>query len=225
MGAFIEKRRGEPMLASEHPEYVRFFDNIQTDDLEDALALSSNTRFVEFLKQLCKPKFNKRTKTAYSVACVAKSCGITLPELNTFWRDANFARARDIAFAGIPRVMSDVVADSSNTLIPCPRCDGLGTLDPGPNYDEMEGKKRKKTALRTCPECEGIGKVKKSGDIESRKLLFETTGMTGKKAPMVAIQNNVYGPSSLESFVDNFDKLDSANALPMIEGETEPVNG
>lgn len=226
----IQTRNGEPVLAKHDPIYQRFFESIKTDDLEDALSRSDNKKLIEFLRLLVKPNFKSTRngeKTAYSIATIAKSCNLTLAELNSFWRDSNLARARDIAFAGIPVVMSDVVTDASNTQVVCPRCDGLGELDTGPDYDtEGREKKRKKSTARTCPECDGLGKVKKSGDIESRKLLFETTGLTGKKGPMIAIQNNSFAPSSLETFVDTFDKMDAVHSgkeLPMIEGETEPV--
>ncbi len=223
----IQTRNGEPISVKNDPVYRRFFEKIETDELTSALALSENKKMVEFLRLILKPNYRSRsdgTKTPYSIASIAKSCNLSLAELNGFWRDSNLARARDIAFAGIPKVMSDVVVDSSNSLVVCPRCDGLGTLDPGPDYDdEGREKKRKKCVIRECPECDGTGKVKKSGDIESRKLLFETTGLTGKKGPMIAIQNNSFAPSSLETFVDTFDRLDAVHSeLPMIEGETEP---
>ncbi len=225
----IQTRNGEPVQAKDDPMYVNWFSRINTDDLMASLALSENKKFVEFNRLLMKPKFktNRRgERTPYSVATIAKACNLSLSEISAFWRDANLARARDIAFAGMPTVMSDVVSDASNMLVVCPRCDGLGSLDPGPDYDD-EPKKRKKAVVRQCPECDGIGRVKKSGDIESRKLLFETTGLTGKKGPMIAIQNNTFAPSSLETFVDTFDRMDAVHSgaeLPMIEGETEPVS-
>lgn len=215
----IQIRRGEPVFAKDDPVYRKWLAKIETEDLKAALAMSSDKRMVEFLRLLCVPR-------PKATATIAKSCGLTLGDLNNFWRDSNMSRARDIAFAGIPQVMADVVTDSSNTMVVCPRCDGLGSLDPGPDYDDEPKSRRKKSIVRECPECDGMGKVKKSGDIESRKLLFETTGMTGKKGPMIAIQNNSYGPSSLETFVDNFDKMDAAvtgKDMPMIEGETEPI--
>jgi hypothetical protein len=112
---------------------------------------------------------------------------VSFPQLYAIFKDAMRARAHVEAIIVqseyLPRVMEDTCEDA--LACTCSDCGGTG-------------RKKRRNSIWSCPTCRGTGKVRQHGSIENRKLVFESAGLTGKRAPLVAQQFNVGELESLE---------------------------
>jgi hypothetical protein len=77
-----------------------------------------------------------------------------------------------------------VAEDAESRMTACSRCDGTGKVNDAIPVSEQE------PIVRVCPVCEGTRKMRVIGDNASRDLVFESIGLTGKKGPTIAIQQN-----------------------------------
>lgn len=178
-------------VATPDAPYDRFFQQIgaidQLEMLEDALSRSRNAKAGVFLDLLSTPR-GRRMR----LSTCAKTAGITLSEMIEIWRDSRISDGLMTLVNGIPTISGDMVQDARSTMVCCPRCDGHGKV----THKDVEV---------DCPQCEGSGKIRKAGDKETRKQIFEAVGITGKKAGI-----NVFtGPVSVESVIDDLDRSDS----------------
>jgi hypothetical protein len=159
-----------------------------------ALAAASDKRFREFLRIMGEPRFRN-----YSLAALAKTCDISLPEWADFWRKAQIARSIAEASNAIPQLTRDLVADARTQDVLCERCDGLGTIDP---TGGTEGQ------VRTCPGCKGLGTLKRPGDTHARDRILEMTGVTqkGKGGAAVTINAN-FGGLGIDSATERLNRI------------------
>ena len=108
---------------------------------------------------------------------------ISFPALYFIFKDALKARAHAevliVQSQHLPAIMEDTCLDAMAQTSPCPFCDGAGSRI-------LDGESL------SCLQCEGTGKIRKPGSAESRKLVFESAGLTGKRAPLVAVQQKFY---------------------------------
>jgi len=159
-----------------------WMDAVDKQTLEDALAFSDDARFQRFLSIWQSPDGLKR-----SAASIAQTCGIRLDEFVKFYQNSAVQRGMVRMSEHLPQVLEDVAVDAKSKYVMCETCGGEG---------EISDKKGKNE--RVCPTCKGKGEVRKVGDSDSRKLVFESIGLTGKRGPMVAIQQNFEGLQPLE---------------------------
>lgn len=185
----------DPRGTSPQGEAVRF-----------ALAAARDLRFREFLARLSMPQYMR-----YSLAALAKSCDISLPEWAEFWQKASTQRALAQVQIALPALTADMLGDARTTAEVCSRCDGLGWIrcefglpDETPGLDALD----EQSMRRTCPDCDGKGKRPKPGDTDSRKLLLEMVGVTGKRGggPAVQITQN-FGGANIEAAQDKLNKI------------------
>lgn len=171
--------------------------------LRHALALSRDPRFVEFLRRLSAPRYSR-----WRLETIAKSCEISLPQFAEFWKSAQQMRALAIAQDGAVEVMDDLVEDAKRQRGICDRCDGYGfvKVEADDPFREIDESRPDAMPTRECPKCLGKGMLLKEGSSEARKLLFETAGLSGKRAPMVQI-NQSFGGASIESAVDRLNRI------------------
>lgn len=99
----------------------------------------------------------------------------------------------------IPQVMEDVGEDAKSRSEPCMRCDAWGYIKVGDDVVLQEEQPEwVPDGNRLCPQCHGRKEVRVPGDKLARELVFEAVGLTGKKAPAVAIQQNFSQPNTIE---------------------------
>jgi hypothetical protein len=155
--------------------------------LVEALEQSVDERGQQLLQHLEDPRAAGRP--------LRELCGaarVSFPQLYHIYTDALRAKAHAesiiVQSHYLARVMEDTCRDALTESRTCPDCAGAGT-------------RRKRGALLTCTVCRGTGEVRgRSGNVENRKLVFESAGLTGKRGPGQAIQINV-GSKSLEERV------------------------
>lgn len=171
----------------------------RSKSLQHALATAKDGRFREFLERLGRPRYRGQ-----SLATIAKTCDITLPQFADFWNKSQTTRALAYAQEQLLDVTKDIVADAKNSTQHCERCDGFGfVVLPADfpmdsrivTFDLDDGKR-----ARTCPLCSGNGVAPKSGNKEARQQILEMTGMGGKKGgPMVQVNNNNFAGQSMDN--------------------------
>lgn len=178
-----------------------------SNQVRRALALSTDVRFKEFLSRLSAPKYKGR-----SLATIAKSCDIQLPEFAQWWQSAQKMRLLARAQEGLAEVTEGIIAEARSKLEVCGRCDGYGWQYADENIPEshtpqplanMGGRR-----IKTCQQCRGEGKVLSNGSNEARKLLMDMTGLSGKKGVSVTVNtNNTFGGMGVESAVERFSSV------------------
>lgn len=173
-------------------------DSDRSKAIRFALASARDTRFREFIARLGQPSYH-----TWSLAALAKSCDISLPEWAEFFQKSQTQRALAQAQIALPNLTTDLIKDARRQSQVCARCDGLGSVPcefglpddtPGIDVDEQTGNMK-----RTCPECRGKGRKKIPGDTDSRKMLLEMTGVIGKRgSPAVSIVQH-FGGANIEA--------------------------
>jgi hypothetical protein len=139
---------------------------------------------------------NCSKKTAnVSMASLAKRNGIPMDMMAEIWRSYCLSKGMMTVVSRAPEFAEEAIESAKSTNICCPRCDGEG---------EVESRKSPGD-WNPCPQCEGKRVIRKSGDANSRKILFDTVGWTGKTGPQVQV--NIGGGHSLESVMSGIDNL------------------
>lgn len=168
---------------------------------QHALACATDARFREFLRLIGEPRYSR-----WSLAAVAKTCDISLPEWADFWRKSQLQRALLQATNAIPKLTNDLIGDAATQHNACERCDGLGEVEVDSDDDgQSKGKKRK--SVRVCPACKGQGTIRKPGDTHARDRLLEMTGLGGKKGGAAVIINQNFGGMGVESATERLSQI------------------
>jgi len=133
-----------------------------------------------------------------SLRTLCADARVSFHQLYLVFKDSVRARAHAEALIVqsefLPEVMRDTCLDAMAQSSLCPFCDGVGRRD----LDDE---------TLTCLQCEGTGRIRKPGSAESRKLLFDSAGLTGKRSPLVAIEQNTgWGDIGIEG-VHSFEDL------------------
>ncbi len=192
--AKIKDRDGRimPRQASQDLDMRAFVDSVKElglgEEFHECLADQEEQKF----KTLRALMFDVRYRHL-SFAAKCRQSRVTLTDLNNIWKDYNLQKGMIRMATHTPQVMEDVAVDAKSRIVACVKCQGLGVIGEAGN--------------QPCPDCFGEGKIRVAGDSESRKLMFETMGLAGKKGPMVAIQQNFGSGESLESLVGTAQKL------------------
>jgi hypothetical protein len=205
-GMMLEKYRGlVPAWDAEEIDvpYQAFLEEakLQSPEMQQALAASTDKRFREYLRQLNLPKNrNKKAST------LAKIMDISLAEFTDFLRSASRTRALSIAAQRLPEITSHMADDA---LTQKEACDGWGFV----NVSEQEmpplpedggpipGGIRPMGArfVRDCPQCSGKGKLSKPGDSHAREKILLMNGISNKSAGVTVAINNNYGGHGIEA--------------------------
>lgn len=200
-------------------------DESRQPQIELALASSNDIRFRTFLDYLTNPAYRR-----WSLAAIAKACDISLPQWAEFWQKSQHQRALAIAQQGITdHIVPDMVYDARSKDMPCDRCDGFGFVyaDDLPkgakDVRPMDAADPTSRPIRTCPLCKGIGTLKQVGDTDSRKMLLEMSGMTGKKGSAVQITQH-FGGMGIESAVERLNKISFDVGGDVIDVEAQPAD-
>lgn len=167
------------------------------EELKTALAQSETPKIQQFLKDLVSTKHKR-----WTISAIATKNGVTPAMLSDIWRKYNLSKGMLVLLNGIPEVSEHIVIDAKSTKDVCSRCDGLGKIYGMPESDD------KPKPILDCPLCDGKGTVRKAGNSEARKLMFEAAGITNKRGPNVVITNTTV---QVESVMDEIDKMMEAS--------------
>ncbi len=181
---FKKKDKNGRKMASQPSEDLpmrRFIENVPEDEFSAALDASGDPKFQNFLLARCDPAYRQ-----VGFAALCRKFNISLQDVDDLWRSHQLHRGMIRMMNQVPVILEDVAEDAKSRTVVCPRCDGLLTLI------------NDKGDVRPCPVCKETGMVRQTGDKAARELVFESIGLTGKRGPMVAIQQNFGLDSGLE---------------------------
>ena len=156
----------------DNPRYDRpmheFFNNIPLEEFTVALALQDDERLKDFHQSITDPRNARLT-----LVTLCRRHEVTLTDLQKVWREHQV----NLGLMGManhaPRVMENIATDAASYNDICPTCRGKGKIF--------------SKAKSFCPRCAGHGVVKRPGDLESRHIMMEALGVTGKASLVTTI--------------------------------------
>jgi hypothetical protein len=211
--------RGDIPIRAPDLAYQLFLKTLRDDDdhtqLKLALSQAGTAAADKFLSKLFNPANKNRT-----IETLAKSCGIGIPQLRDIWRTARIDEGLMNLLNEYPRAMKDVARDSRSTREACKFCGGTGKIvdehaEP-PEVIRPRGRRRSKLdydapepkpVLIACPNCKGFGSIRKVGDKDSRALMGQILGVSGKVAPLVDARTSIF---NLESVIGDIEQMQKA---------------
>lgn len=182
------------------PTVEEFLKEATRDEMIQALNASDDPVAKDVMKSMLMPK-------PWNFTAICRHHGLTYTSLVEIFSKYQLNNGIIRQMKHLPRVMEDVAVDAMSKAEPCPRCDGDGEV-PDENAKSEDGE-IKIRITKTCPLCKGRKEVRVPGDKLARELVYESAGLTGKKGPSVAIQQNfgAGGDHSIESSVGLTQKL------------------
>ena len=186
---------------------LRFWDTIDRDQFE--LALSDNDKYATFLQALSDPTYAR-----CSFPTLLRKFNISLHETQAIYTDHMRHMGLLLMCSQLPQVIADVTEDAKSHMRTCPRCDGEKVIE------FTRGNKR---ATKNCPDCRGTGEVRVIGDKHARDLVFESMKLTGQKAPLVAIQQNIGAGGGLSTRMEDLLKQTQSIILEAPKHEPKAV--
>jgi len=156
------------------------------------------------------------SRSAWSLAAIAKDCEIGLTEFQDWRQKAQTQRILARAQQGMLEVTEDLVENAKNRDVTCDRCDGFGSVvcdskapKSTPGLRRIKGmKSADDTWMRDCPACKGKGVLRSSGSEHAIDKLIDMTGLStrGKGGSGTSVTVNL-GGASMESAVDRLSKI------------------
>jgi len=183
-------KHGRP-LPSSGPRDIpmkTFIENVPDAEFKDALESAPDPKYQHFLLAWLSPEHRR---TSFGHLC--NLFNISLQDVHELWRQHQLHRGMIQMSNHLPKVLDDVAFDAESRMEYCTRCDGTGTVsdrEEGSFESSTSRSSHAKEPVRICPQCKGTKEVRVVGDRAARDLLFESIGLTGKKGPLVAIQQN-----------------------------------
>src|SRR5262244_206046 len=138
----------------------RFEENISRADLATALDRDGGDRAILLLEMLQDPRYQNQ-----SLAMLCKKVGMSYLELFSLFRRLKLDEAMVRMLKHIPDIAEDTAIDAESKEEICWKCNGNCYV----------GRHSK-----LCRACHGSGKIRKIGDIASRRLLFESVGLISR---------------------------------------------
>lgn len=167
---------------SEDPAWQTLVDKIGgREGMAVVAAASSNPKAAILAELLLDPAFrNAGTKA------LAKKAGLSLPEIVDLYRDKQWLETTLILHEKLPQIIDGATDDAKPRMVPCEECKGSTKTEDG----------------KECWVCGGWGSVRRAGDKDKLQFVGEAVGMTGKRGPIVQVNNQINnaGPSQPQSF-------------------------
>ena len=126
--------------------------------LED-LDWSGDERSVALAAMLADPVYRH-----HSFAKLCQRVGLRCHEVIDLFRQHRLAEAMVSIALRLPDVVKGIARDALDREEVCPKCEGSG-----------------KVGDRVCPACCGEGRIRKPGNPESQRLIFEAAGLIGRR--------------------------------------------
>lgn len=183
------------------------------------------------LQLLMEPKYRKRT-----LPWMAMQCGLSYAEVVILFKNHKVGEGTIRMSKHIPQAMEDIAVDSLSKEVTCGNCKGHFEEDADGAAvasvpvtevvtDDKTGKSQilqkldadGKPMWERCLVCDGVGTLRKVGDAKSRSLMFETLGLIKQPGPLVAVQNNFGGATSME---DSVGAAHAAIDVPLLKEAT-----
>ena len=145
--------------ARKDPAYRRFAQEVGQKELLAVLECSDDARGHALADLLCDPAYQR-----YSLAKLGELVGLRYADLVGMFRRFYIGIGIIRFSRHIPQVMEETAKAALSTTKACERCDGTGERDGEP-----------------CSCCWGKGTIHVPGDPACRRLIWESTGLIGRR--------------------------------------------
>src|SRR5215472_13271022 len=179
----LAKRKAPP---NKDTVFRRLEHSVPREEWLAALDASDNPQVNAIARCMVDPSMSK-----FSLPTIARRCGVQYTQLLKLITQHRLDQGLLAMSAHVPQVLEDVAVDAKSQMVPCPACEGKGQRVVATVTTTIDKKKVEEEHLSACYACEGTGKLRKAGDSDARKLMFDTLKLTGQKAPLVAQQFNL----------------------------------
>lgn len=184
-----------------------FYEEVDLPEFKEALQFSKDPRFRMLFEAISSPKLHK-----CSFAELCRRCGLGIHDISNIYRDHQKHRGLMRAYNHMPQILEDTAVDAQTRVVTCDLCNGVGKVFGEDAVNQQESS--------ICPKCHGDGKVRIVGDKDSRKLMFETAGLS-KGGAQTAVQVNVGG--AVPSLEDMVAEVEDAIDITSNNGD-DPMN-
>ena len=158
-----------------------FWKGISQDEFVQALESSSSEKMGLLRNAMCDPDFHR-----YSLVQLCRHVGANIIDLYEAWRSYQHSVGLIRALGHVPDILDDIAVDARAKDRVCPTCRGTGQGEGG-----------------DCLTCDGQKIVRVSGDTDSRKIILEATGITGKgRGVNININNTIGKTDSMEDVIN-----------------------
>jgi len=178
-------------LARKDPTFIRLERSVPREEMVQLLQASGDDRVQKLIECLLSPNPEMMKR---SLASIAALCRLTQADLI---RELSRARVQEGVLRmskHIPKVLEDTAIDAKSSFEVCSQCRGTGDTT---DREDIPTK---------CRYCNGKGKIRKAGNTEARKLVFEAAGLTNKKGTGVNI--NVGTPTEIPTVERDMESVD-----------------
>ncbi len=206
--------RKPPRNAKQTPADVAIFEDIDEkvprSQLMGVLSRSSDPRAETLLNLIQNPLDKIQAKM--SLYRLARLADLTWEELVNLIRNDHLLDGILSVAKETPLVMMDTARDARSRTETCIACEGEGQIPVG-------------NKMQVCRACEGRGERYIMGDIENRKIIWQSTGLIDKKSG-INTQINIgtaHPSASFESMVHRGRDALEAAAAPAVTVESQDV--
>lgn len=155
--------KGPKLMAKRSEKFIRSMEkDVPRHDMAYALQLSEDQTLRQLGDMMTDSGYSR-----WSVARLCKELNVSYERLASCYHKSKVDEGKIRMAAHLPQVMEDTAIDAKSTEVLCPICSGTGSVAD----DE---------SAVACKECNGKGSVRRPGDQNARKLIFESAGLTGK---------------------------------------------
>lgn len=182
-----------------------------------ALGTSGDERAIHLMERMLDPNLGRA-----SLPRLAADVGLTYAQALQIITKHRLGQGLLRMSSHVPQVLEDVAVDSKSREVTCGACrgykvDGIAVVAVTETVDDPETKRKivrqkldddARPMWERCLVCDGVGTLRKVGDADARKLLFETMKLTGRNAPLVVQQFNAAGASMEDAVASVADAID-----------------
>lgn len=119
-----------------------------------------------------------------SLAVICKNTGIGWAKIACAIKDVKKGEGEIRMAMHLPQIMEDTARDALSVEEACLKCETTGQVTTETKSKE-DGKEVIHRETKICGFCFGRGRIRRSGDNNARKLVFETASLTGKTSPVI----------------------------------------
>jgi len=172
-----------------HSAFRELERTVPPEELYGSLAASSDPRCQTLMALMSDVRFRED-----SLPVLARRAALSYAEVLRIITSHRLGQGLLAMSTHVPAVLEDAGIDAKAKLVPCRQCQGSGKL--AAETIKAEDGEITVGVEAACWVCEGAGKLRKPGDTDARKIVFETMGLTGKgSAVNVNVATTVQMPS------------------------------
>ncbi len=177
------RRPKAPALARDDKALQNFFKHLDLDLFRHMiLTAPPDSKFGRIATILDDPRYATKP-----LPLLTRQLGISLVDLVEGYAETALAVAHMASLHRLPEVVAENAVDALPTKVTCPDCGGHKRVDdPTGKVNKVGNPMRVR-----CPNCAGLGMVRRPGETDAKKLMFQHEKLIGDGGQRVSVGVNV----------------------------------